>query len=259
MRIVAMLASEGNARLRAALPSSWTVRSARDLSDVVGVLETRERVAVVIDPTTISLRALTDLANTCARFGTRFLVYTALGIESAQCIVALPGKTDFDVVFHDAEGETAHLTSRLLALNEPSVQTLVLQGLRQAVLELPPELGREVVGLFGGIRVPSSPQELFARVAPGHRRRWERALSRAGLCNASLLLAAARLTRSWDLLRTAESVSRVAELSGFASTRSFNKHFRAAFNTSPRHGRGDLTTEEFARRIVQHVNERSRT
>lgn len=259
MRILAMLASEGNARLRAAVPGSWIVQSARDLKDVLGALETRERVAVVVDPTIISLRAFADLAETCARFGTRFLVYTALGTESARCIVSLRGDAEFDVIFHSAEGEASLLTSRLLALNEPSVQTLVLNGLRQAVLILPPELGREVVGLFGGIRVPSSPEELFAHVASGHRRKWERALSRAGLCNATLLLAAARLARSWHMLRGGELVSRVAERSGFASRRSFNQHFRAALETSPRQGRGDLTTERFAERLVRYIHERSGT
>jgi AraC-like DNA-binding protein len=253
MHICALLDDAAFRRVRASLLPSVTIQR-------LGVYELERELkagyagALILDPCIVRGDVFTSILSAAVDGGEAVLLYIpaqgAVGIERA---LEAARRLVVETVTAGIDDEPAVIRSRVSDMMRPSVPALILHGIADLLVDVPPALQRVSVSLFGWSALPASASTLATKVGVPMRtvNRW---FEKARLRSGGLLLMGAQLGRAWIPLGNRHySLTDVARISGLGSVRALTRAFHTVIGMSPRRARRSLNEAMFARPIITAV------
>lgn len=253
MQLHALLPEESHRRLLAAVGHRHKVIRLNTATDLVRAAAAGDVAACVVDPVRGRPGVMEMLGVGLETGDFPVLLYTPLDGSSIRDILELQRRSAADVLFCVHDEHPKYLRRAIDRMGLETAASLVLQELSPDFARLPAQLGAACVGLFGGVRIPETVSEFFARgdVTERTGNRW---MGRARLRGAERLLGCARFVVTWDEIRDPESnLADVAERAGIGTERALYDAYRDYSGLPPRRAGRDLRTSEIVARAASAV------
>lgn len=249
MRLVTLLSVETEqvvARTCAHRLPVTHVRSLEQLDEELG----RATAVIVLDPLSLSEAAFDDFLAAAARSTAPVLFLAGMNAASAHRIAAAAHRGIGDVILADREDIALLLDTKLRAGAEPPASTKVLRALAPEASALPHPVSLHVMALFCGAHVPLDVSR-FAAWAQVPRRSLHRELTRVGLAGAGMLLAVARLARTWEQVGRRPVDSDTHATGEFPTHRELHAQYLRLVGLPPGRAAHELSIDAFAARLAR--------
>lgn len=252
MSVVALLPIPSLLRLQAALSRRREVLSCVGVSDVVLAVSQRGARAVVVDPEQVTRTALFEIAAAATRQGAALVVFAPLNRSTVQLLLDLDAEVELRLVLRGVEDESELLVHAVMPDDEGPAIALVRRQLVPKICRLPRPLSTKVLSIYCGVPVPRRAAHIL-EAKEFSRRTSERLLLSVGLNSSTRLLRCARLTRAWDNVVAAPSLSHAdaAEMAGYGSERMLFSDAKSLLGMSLFAARRAMRSVEFAAAVAK--------
>lgn len=210
------------------------IASATPLGEVVGVtslgeLDARMRSAaescVIVDPALLSVADADALSKAAVELQQPVVAYTSLTPGAMQSVVILALRASAQFVYQGTPDERSALVRALLAVPGPEFGGALIAALSPRLAHLTPSL-REVVTAMLRTGAGSFSAVGLAARSGVPRRTMDRAIVTAGFKSTRVLIAAAKIVRSYRAITsTRTSFKRIAAALGYASQRTLDQQY----------------------------------
>lgn len=215
----AFLPDDSYRRLSVAVVPRHRVIRLHAATDLVRAATAGEVAACVIDPCRGRPGTIETLVAGVEAGDFPVLLYAPLDGRTMGDVLDLQRHSRADILFCMHDEQPAYLRRAVDGLGVASTASLVLRDLAPEFRRIPTQLGAPCVGLFGGVPIPETVSDFFARSNVKDRtgNRWTHG---AGLRGAEAVLGCARLALTWDdVCDPASNLAEVAERAGIGGER----------------------------------------
>ena len=213
---------------------------------------------LIIDPQAVPAEMLARVSATVVRTSSRVVLWTTLSRATIAPILAANRTPYHAVVLRDREDRAVLLRRHLVGRGVFSAPAALLRRLAPTMRLLPVELAADVLTVL--LARPSSLSVAFMlddlRIK---RRKFERALGRAGLCTVNALRHLGRILEAFDhIALRGERVDSAATKVEYADASDLRKHSRKYVGCVPSRFGTAVSVQQLAARIVDAINDSAR-
>lgn len=253
LAIGALLKSDSEQRLRAAVPYTCTVISHSRPCEMITRIARREVDLVVLDPMVLNHDGYDAVLESIRVCCVDLILWTShLTPQSGGRILHAQGLPVRLLIsaFDDAD----RLLRRIVRQDsDQAAMVRVGQLLAPGLRCIRQEISIPVIGVQAGARVPRSVLE-FVEAARLSRRTVERELLKGRLGRPKRLLDVLRAARAWPYVsQLGLSMGEVSLAAGYHSERAMVERFRAMVDLPPRRARRSITSASFACLLHTHL------
>lgn len=254
MIVVARVAPERLARLRAALPSPDEVHVAADWEHADGMIRRQTVDVLVADPDAGAAPEAGPVLALRDRYrSVPLVVYAALTPRTVRVLAELGRAGCGALVLHDVDDDPWQLRAVLAAQPGVQLSARLVDRLRPSLRHVPREVATALARV---IHTPAAFHSVpdLATAAGVSRRTIYRECERARLASPREVIAAARALRAYALLRESDqAIEEVAAALRFSSAHHLTKTMRWACGMTTARARERIAPDEFLDRLVERL------
>ncbi len=210
-------------RVTATATPFGTVIPVSNLAELERQMRLHTETCVIVDPAHLSVAEAEAFSKTAAALFQPVVAFTSLTLGATQSAVVLALETHALFVYQGTPDERSALARALLATPEPEFGGALLTALSPRLRRLTPPLREVVVAMLRMGSGPLNSAGLASRSGIP-RRTMDRCIVSAGFKSARLLIAAAKIVRSYRAITTTRtSFKRIAAALGYASQRTLDQ------------------------------------
>lgn len=253
MRIACCVDVEGRRVLARAVPRETVLEEAGNLARLRREAEGLLVDVIVIDPLAVREEFFEAVLGIAAETPVPLLLLTVLTPITARLIVHAIKRSATDFVIRGGESDTSILAHLVEHATVPRASPRLLRILSDRLETLPAPIERAFVQCFSNVPSAGTVKKLTRELGIP-RRTLDRIVVAAGLQSMALVIAAARLSQTWESIAVDRtSVHIVAETHGFGTVETLGRHFKRFVGLSPREAVRRLSVEEFVQRLARSI------
>ncbi len=213
------------ARVTATATPFGTVVAIADFAELEARMRSHTESCVIVDPALLLVAEAEVFSKVAAELSEPVLAYTSLTLGAMQSAVVLALHAHAQFVYQGTSDERSALARALLAIPGPEFGGALVTALSPWLGRLAPPLREVVIAMLRtGSGALSSPGLASRTGVP--RRTMDRSVVSAGFISTRLLIAAAKIVRSYRAVTTTgTSFKRIAAALGYASQRTLDQQY----------------------------------
>jgi hypothetical protein len=202
------------------------------MADLGALMRSQIDTCVIVDPVLLSAEEARSLATSATSLLRPIVVYTTLTPEAIPSAVILASQTKAQFVFQGTPDERSALVHALLTIPAPEFGSALITAISPQLWRLPPRLRSVATAMLRtGLYPPDSVGLALTSGLP--RRTMDRAVINAGFRSTRLLIAAAKLIRTYRAITDSNSsLRRIAIATGYASQRTLDQQCSKLLGTN---------------------------
>ena len=253
MRIACCVDVEGRRVLSRAVPRGTMLENSGNLALLRRQAEGMLVDVIVIDPLAVREEFFEAVLGIASEAPVPLLLLTLLTPLTARQIVHAIKQCATDFVIRGGDSDVTILAHLIQHATVPRASPRLLRILSDRLETLPAPIERAIVRCFSNDSPPAT-MKTITRELRIPRRSLDRVVAAAGLRSTALVIAAARLSQTWEPLAVdRRSIQFVADTHGFGSVETLAKHYKRLVGLPPHTAARRLSAGEFADRLAKSI------
>lgn len=232
MQFLTFVSKTALRRITATATPFGSVVAVANLAALKTCMRSHAESCIIVDPALLSVVEADEVAKVAAELLRPVVAYTSLTQSAMQSAVVLALQAHAQFVYQGTPDERGALTRVLVAIPGPELGGALVAALSPRLDHLTPPLREVVLSILRTGSGPLSSAGLALRSGVP-RRTMDRSIVSAGFKSTRLLIAAAKIVRSYRAITTTStSFKRIAAALGYASQRTLDRQCRLLLGTS---------------------------